>query len=468
MMVFGHYISRSAMVLSLVEVLIFGSVFLIFGYLISGGARGAGVTAFATEVVLPTGLLVLSVVLVGGYQLDAWRSPRTMARRVIGGGIAGSALIVLIHDVLTVAGPASFGLALAVGCGCVLALFGRLVSHRSINRILRCFYPRILVLGSGRRAAMLWPVIERTPGLSDRFAGFLRYGSEVIENQPGDPSLPVSLVHGAHLPLAAYAVEAGVDEIIIALDAIDEVQLHAALLECRLHGIKVFDSVSFIERETGRIGLEMVNTRWLAYSPGFRRGRVRAVLKRQADIFFSLFLLTLTLPVLPLVALAVKLTSPGPILFRQVRVGLQGKHFTMFKFRSMRADAEADGRARWATTNDVRITPIGKILRTSRLDELPQLYNVLRGDMSLVGPRPERPDFVDGLAAQIPFYSERHSVRPGITGWAQTSYPYAATVEDTKTKLEYDLYYVKNYSLFLDIVVLFQTVRVALRGVGAR
>ncbi|NJO38756.1 MAG: exopolysaccharide biosynthesis polyprenyl glycosylphosphotransferase [Rhizobiales bacterium] len=194
---------------------------------------------------------------------------------------------------------------------------------------------------------------------------------------------------------------------------------------------------------------------------------MRDAVKRTSDILAASALLLLTLPLFPLVALLVKLDSRGPAIYSQTRAGLHGKPFTMYKFRSMRTDAEAKG-AQWAVDNDPRVTRLGKFLRLSRLDELPQLWNVLKGDMSLVGPRPERPEMIVELDEKIPYYKERHGVRPGITGWAQTSYAYTSSIEDTRIKLEYDLYYLKNHSLLLDFVIMFQTIRVALRGIGAR
>jgi sugar transferase (PEP-CTERM system associated) len=467
MLIFGHYVSRGTVVLTLVEALIFGSMFMIFGYLAMGGTRGAGVTSFATEVALPTGLLMLCLMTVGGYQLDAYRSVRTMARRVACGAIGGSAAIILVHDVMTDAGDISHGLVLAALSGGLVAFIGRFLSGRSAS-LQQYLQRKVLVLGTGQRAAELWSVLEQVAGISVRFRGFLCFGEELQAERAADARLPAHLLRATDRSLAEFAMVEGINEIIVSFDSADELLPERDLLDCRLHGISVIDRTSFIERETGRIGLDVVNARWLIFSPGFRRGRLRGAIKRCCDIVVSGAALALVLPLLPIVALVIKLDSPGPVLFRQTRVGLLGKPFVMYKFRSMRQDAEADGKARWADKNDSRVTKVGRFLRLSRIDELPQLFNVLKGDMSLVGPRPERPEFVDGLVLQIPFYMERHSVRPGITGWAQTSYPYAATIEDTKAKLEYDLYYVKNNSLFLDMVVLIQTFRVAVRGVGSR
>ncbi|HEY8351792.1 MAG TPA: exopolysaccharide biosynthesis polyprenyl glycosylphosphotransferase, partial [Sphingomonadales bacterium] len=204
------------------------------------------------------------------------------------------------------------------------------------------------------------------------------------------------------------------------------------------------------------------------FSDGFgRSGRFDLFLKRLFDVTTSLLLLLLTLPILIVTAIAIKVTSPGPVFYRQERVGQGGRTFMVLKFRSMRTDAERNG-PQWAQANDDRVTPVGRLIRTARIDEIPQIFNVLKGDMSFVGPRPERPVFVEQLAKEIPFYLERHRVKPGITGWAQINYPYGASVEDARHKLQYDLYYIKNYSIFLDFLVLIQTLRVVLWPEGAR
>lgn len=240
------------------------------------------------------------------------------------------------------------------------------------------------------------------------------------------------------------------------------------LLECKMSGIHVADYLTFWERETGQIDMDEVKPTWLALSDGFRASETRQFTKRAFDIFVSLFILTLTFPLLLITAILIKLESPGPILYRQERVGLHGKKFHVTKFRSMRNDAEKDGVPQWATAVDPRVTRVGQFIRKSRIDEIPQVFNVLFGHMSFVGPRPEREFFIKDLEKKIPLYAIRHNVRPGITGWAQVNYPYGASIEDAKNKLAYDLYYVKNCSLFLDIVILLQTARVVLSGDGAR
>jgi sugar transferase (PEP-CTERM system associated) len=239
------------------------------------------------------------------------------------------------------------------------------------------------------------------------------------------------------------------------------------LLDCKLMGVRVLDLSSYYERAVGQLRLDSLHASWLIFGDGFRQGFTRTFIKRLFDILASSALLLLAAPVMLGAAVVIALESGFPILYRQERVGQGGRLFDVIKFRSMRHDAEGDGKPRWAASNDDRVTRIGRTMRRLRIDELPQLINVLRGDMSLVGPRPERPYFVDQLAREIPYYAVRHSVKPGITGWAQVRYHYSASLEDSVQKLQYDLYYVKNHTLFLDIVVLFETVGVVVTGAGA-
>jgi sugar transferase (PEP-CTERM system associated) len=239
------------------------------------------------------------------------------------------------------------------------------------------------------------------------------------------------------------------------------------LLDCRVRGIPVTDLSAFYEKVRGEVPIETLKASWLIYGSGFEQGNVRTLIKRAFDLAASVVLFAATLPLMIVTALAIKVESPGPVIYRQVRTGRAGRPFTVLKFRSMRADAEKDGVAQWAKPGDARVTRVGRVIRKLRIDELPQLINVLRGEMSFVGPRPERPEFVAKLKEQIPFYDLRHSVKPGLTGWAQVRYSYGASVEDARTKLQFDLYYVKNHSLFLDILILFETARVILFREGA-
>jgi sugar transferase (PEP-CTERM system associated) len=240
------------------------------------------------------------------------------------------------------------------------------------------------------------------------------------------------------------------------------------LLDCRLAGIRITDLAGFFERVHGQVPIDSLKISWLIYGHGFRQNAIRAVVKRTLDIVASAVLCVIALPLVGIAALAIAFEGGGPVIYRQQRVGLRGRAFTVYKLRSMTHDAEREGSPRWATKNDPRVTPVGRLIRRTRIDELPQLWNVLKGEMSFVGPRPERPEFVSMLVEQIPFYAARHSVKPGLTGWAQVRYSYGATVEQSIRKLEYDLYYVKNHTLLLDLGILLETVRVVLLGEGAR
>jgi sugar transferase (PEP-CTERM system associated) len=240
-----------------------------------------------------------------------------------------------------------------------------------------------------------------------------------------------------------------------------------ALINAKLHGIQVFDAIEFYERLTGRLLVSRMRPSTIIFADGFVPGRFTQILKRAVDVALASVLLVVAAPIMLAVAAAIAMTSPGPVIFRQARVGLLGDPFTIFKFRTMRQDSESAG-AQWATENDARITRLGHFLRKSRLDELPQLWNILRGQMSFVGPRPEQPSFVRTLRQAIPYYDQRHAVRPGLSGWAQVKYPYGASVEESEEKLEYDLYYIKRLSVAFDLTIMFETVRVMLTGRGAR
>jgi sugar transferase (PEP-CTERM system associated) len=228
------------------------------------------------------------------------------------------------------------------------------------------------------------------------------------------------------------------------------------------------DAPSFYEKMTGKLLLENITPSWFIFSDGFRITAHVRLVKRVSDVLFSLAGLILVLPFIPIIALAIRLDSPGPVFFRQIRVGEREKNFLLYKFRTMRQDAEKGSGAVWAQERDPRITRLGNFLRKSRIDEIPQLFNVLMGDMSLVGPRPERPEFIEKLKEVIPYYSERHFVKPGVTGWAQVRYPYGASIEDALEKLRYDLYYIKNLTISFDLMIILETVKVVLFRRGGR
>jgi sugar transferase (PEP-CTERM system associated) len=332
------------------------------------------------------------------------------------------------------------------------------------------FKRRLLLLGEGSlaRKVQAW-LRENDRGYTDIVHYDAAWHEHVVP-------LRGRIVHSAAAAAAAVPLPAtalpefvrhhNVDEIVVA-GLEDRVTSVWDLLECRTGGVKVVDFLTFWERETGRIDLDGIEPGWLVYSGGFRTSLLRRATQRLLDIMISIFGLVIGSLLTLIVALLIKLDSAGPVFYRQERVGKEGKPFQIIKFRTMYPDAE-DRTPQWAQRRDPRVTRIGAILRRTRIDEFPQLLNVLKGQMSVVGPRPERPAFVSAFERQIPFYAVRHSVRPGITGWAQINYEYAASLEDTKRKLEYDLFYVKNHSVFLDLAIMLQTFRIILWRQGAR
>jgi len=321
---------------------------------------------------------------------------------------------------------------------------------------------RILIFGAGASAQL----VARSISLANpqvRIVGFI----------PG-PNEPPSIVDASQVlsgpgSLKDRAIALGVDEIVVALsDRRGGAMPLRELLDCKIVGVQVSDLSTYFEKMLGQIRIDQLHAGWLIFGNGFDRSFFRDVAKRAFDIACSFLLLVMAAPILFVTALCIRLESKGPVLYRQERVGQNGRTFSVLKFRSMRVDAEKNGAPQWAVAKDDRVTRVGSVIRRFRIDEFPQLLNVLKGEMSLVGPRPERPFFVEQLTVDIPFYAVRHSVKPGVTGWAQVRYQYGASVEDSLQKLQYDLYYVKNHSLFLDVVVLCETVGVVLSGKGAR
>lgn len=390
------------------------------------------------------------------YQHRTWHIARLMMSFLI--GLAVIPMIFYVVPALFL-GRGAFALTFLVaflGATIVRFVYLTIASGKVISR-------RVLVLGTGTRAAKI-DALEKSSGGRQGFhvVGYL-------PTQKGHHFVPRSKILGDTGSLCDIARKYEADEIVIGVRErrggglpINEV------LNCKLSGIPVLELASFFERETGHVQLQSLNPSWMIFSDGFHKGIMRDVSKRSFDILISSLLLFLTFPLMFITAALIRLESPGAVFYRQERVGQNGKVFYVLKFRSMRSDAEKDGQPQWAQQNDSRVTRVGKVIRQLRIDELPQVFNVLKGEMSFVGPRPERPFFVDQLVKQISYYNFRHNVKPGITGWAQIRYPYGASVEDAIEKLQYDLYYVKNHSLFLDLVILFQTAQVILFGKGAR
>jgi len=342
-------------------------------------------------------------------------------------------------------------------CG-VLALrevFMRLSSTAAFKR-------RVLVLGTGASAGRIAELET-----ADSPGGFVCLGFLPIGGC--NSSIPEDRLIRENLSLPELARRLHTDEIVAALEDRRLTLPMDDLLQCRLHGINVVNFSTFVERQTGQVELQSLYPSWLVFSEGFSGGStVQRVAKRGFDVVVSILFLLVTMPLIALTALLIHAEDRGPVFYRQERVGRQGRTFYVLKFRSMRVDAERDGVARWAQVKDPRVTRIGAFIRNVRIDEIPQIINVLRGEMSFVGPRPERPSMVAELREHIPFFDCRHMVKPGITGWAQINYPYGASLHDAREKLKYDMYYIKNYSLFLDFIVILQTVRVVLWPHGVR
>lgn len=379
--------------------------------------------------------------------------------------------------------------ALGCGCGVMLAFNTMLVEPRFALHVLptasalaatisvlvrfamehwvdeELFKRRVLVFGAGQRAGSIVQLRRRSDQRGFKILGYIATEADGVET-----NVPVTQRLHDGTDLLKYCREQLVDEIVVAMDDRRRAFPMRDLLECRLEGVEVTELVSFLERETGKVRLDVLNPSWMIFSDGFRRGRIHAVLERIFDVLMSFALLLVAAPFMLLTALAIKLEDGlrAPLLYGQIRVGERGRPFRVLKFRSMRIDAEREGAPVWAKQNDSRVTRVGSFIRKTRIDELPQILNVLRGEMSFVGPRPERPEFVTQLEEKIPYYRERHTIKPGITGWAQLCYPYGSSERDALEKLQYDLYYVKNHSLLFYIAILLQTVEVVLWRKGSR
>ncbi len=335
------------------------------------------------------------------------------------------------------------------------ALLGWRVAYSWLVQ-LEFFRERVYVLGTGERAQRVRDGLRRRTELGINVVGW----TGDIEGELNRGTVAKHLL--------GLAKENGVHRVIVAMPDRRGTLPVEELLNLRLAGVKVEEATSWLEKITGRIEVEQLYPSWLIFADGFRFSGFFRIVRRVLNLSVALVGSVFALPLVPLVALLVKISSSGPVFYRQQRVGRGGKNFYCYKFRTMKKDAEADTGATWATDNDPRITRVGKFLRSSRLDEIPQLWCVLKGDMHFVGPRPERPEFVEMLAKEIPYYGVRHTVRPGITGWAQVQYKYGNTLADAREKLQYDLFYIKNASVGLDFWIVFQTIKIVLLGRGAK
>ncbi len=399
-----------------------------------------------------------ALIAVGGYAPESLRSVRYAAARLLV-AVSLSVIAISVFNFLIASDIFWRSILLYAMVIAVVLL--------SLNRVIlgpllgtTTFQRKVLVLGAGKRAQRIYE-LSRKRESSFAITAFVDMGD-------APPLLEEAVPRVSIADLGQFVERRDAGEVVLALEERRNSLPLKDLLRIKTKGVNVNEFSSFLERETGRVDLDTLNPSWLIFSDGFSSGRaISSIVKRAFDVTVSLIILAITWPLIAIFALLIKLESPGPAIFRQTRVGLFGAKFDVLKLRSMRNDAEKDG-AQFAQKNDPRVTRIGKFIRLVRIDELPQLWNVMNGEMSFVGPRPERPQFVEELDRDLPYYEERHMVKPGITGWAQINYPYGASMEDSRHKLEYDLYYAKNYSTFLDLLIMLQTIRVVLWSEGAR
>ncbi|OQW43969.1 MAG: sugar transferase [Proteobacteria bacterium SG_bin5] len=458
---FKHYVPNAVLLLGLLDLVVLFTA-AEAGWVVRAGQIGDAVPAIVTRLPqLVTFALTLWVAMValGAYGIDALQSLRVATARLLVavslGVIAQAAIFFLVPELEIWRSKLIYAMGFAIlGLIGLRVLLGKTLGSQAFKR-------RIVVLGAGARAQRLKQLAQR-PG-----AGFVVVG--YVAMSEANRVIPEAIARDAIYNLADHVVLLNASEVVLALEERRNSLPLKDLLRIKTTGVHVNEISTFLERETGRVDLDSVNPSWLIFSDGFSSGRMLSgVFKRLFDVIASILLLVLTLPLILVTAIAIKLESKGPVFYRQRRVGLFGQGFDIVKLRSMRQDAEVAGKAVWAEKDDPRITRVGRIIRKLRIDELPQAWSVLKGEMSFVGPRPERPQFVEDLEQQLPYYAERHMVKPGITGWAQINYPYGASIEDARQKLEYDLYYAKNYSPFLDLLILLQTIRVVIFPEGAR
>jgi sugar transferase (PEP-CTERM system associated) len=456
MQLFNRYVSpRGLTVFGCEILLIFGSV------AIAARAHGAGadVAHDLWKIALVTGLCQICFYYNDLYDLTIVHSSRELLIRLLQAAGAASILIALLY----LAAPS-----IAIGNGIfvsslVIFLIAIIAWRMLFNRLAYSanLEERVLIVGAGTTARMVARQIQTEHDFGYRVVGF-------INDEPGGQGVlnPATLGHAEDIP--RIVKDHDVDRIVVGLSDRRGKLPISELLEAKLSGVYVEDATSMYERLTGKILVDDLKPSMLIFSDGFVISRWTRIQKRAIDLTLASIGAILSAPLALLTAIAVKLDSDGPALYGQVRVGEGGRPFTVWKFRSMRTDAEKGGKPIWATDQDNRITRVGRFIRKTRLDELPQFWNVLRGDMSFVGPRPERPFFVEQLAREIPFYQQRHAVKPGLTGWAQVKYQYGSSVEDAMEKLRYDLYYIKHLSVSLDVSIVFDTVKVILFGKGAK
>ncbi|MBI5143067.1 MAG: TIGR03013 family PEP-CTERM/XrtA system glycosyltransferase [Nitrospirae bacterium] len=442
------------MMLLLIDALIF------FGAAELGLAiRFMGLSDSAVETTIPKALTFTLVMLYVFYlaELYNYHKRAIVSRRVSFAFIFGLMPLTAIFYFIPGLSIGRGWFMLSYGMAYILILLWR----RAAEPLLAKFRPheKILIVGTGSAALDAVDILQEAAEHISDIEGFVAIqGNQQLV--PKEKILPVDT------NVALFAVEHGIDRVVIAADDRRGALPVNELLECKMAGIDVLDVPTLSEAFKSKICLN-IHPSSMIFAAGFKRTMTAKAIKSSVDMLLSSLLLVLASPFFLIIPILIKLDSRGPVIFRQTRVGEYGKDFEIMKFRTMRTDAEASG-PKWAGKNDSRVTRLGKFMRVTRLDELPQLLNVLKGDMSFVGPRPERPHFVDRLKDAIPYYTQRHVVKPGITGWAQIKYPYGASVEDAAEKLQYDLYYIKHLSLFLDTFIIFETVKSVLTGRGAR
>jgi len=465
--VLGQSVPLSIAVLAVAEAVIFFAALYAAALMRFRGALGSIARMEDTEGPLWSRAVLFAIVMLTCQLALGLYSARQRARlpgiaaRVAAAQLVGlavtAALFYLIPGVSI--GRGVVGLAgLAAGCGIVAA---RLIFSRMTGE--SAFKKRVLVYGAGNFATAIANLRRRADRHGFVLVGFLQ--------PPGEGcTVPIERLLDPEARLANLCERLDVSEVVVAMDDRRAGLPIKDLLECRFQGVEVTELVTFLERETGRVRLDILHPTWLIFGDGFSRDPLRMFSARVLDLIASVLVLAVSLPLLLGSVIAIKLDEGwrAPVFYRQTRVGLAGRPFEVLKFRSMRLDAEPDGRAQWAEKADPRVTRVGRVMRKLRIDELPQLINVLLGQMSFVGPRPERPEIVEDLSERIPYYAQRHCVKPGITGWAQLCYPYGSSERDALEKLQYDLYYIKNNSLLFELAILVQTAEVVLWGKGAR
>jgi len=466
---YPRYVPSANVSQALLDLFLIGGAQLVVLFLIHSRLALGGPVHAAAVVIISIAFSMAFLYATGCYRRDALLN-RTVALSRIPTALAmtGLVLFLYLHYVFPLIFPEARVFLSISRCVTIILVgtgisLGAAVISRNVVRVLLhndFFRRRILVVGTGQRARHIEDLSRAHGSLQE-----IHFISEEVlvhsaqAHSPGAPKDPVPTI-------GELATRLSADEIVVAVDDRSRVALDG-LLSCKARGVPVTEFNSFVERQTGRVELAWLELPWLIHSPGFQFRLIDDAMKRLMDIVLSLTALIISLPVLVAAMVAIRLDSPGPVIYRQQRVTRGGRIFWLFKLRSMRTDAELHG-AKWAAENDPRITKVGMFLRRSRLDEIPQLVNILKGDMSIVGPRPERPCFVEDLSRQLRLYDLRHTVRAGLTGWAQINYHYGASLEDAQRKLEYDLFYIKNFSLLRDLGIMLQTLRVVLWPEGVR